>query len=222
MFLQLGCHAQEAPTLGQRLGQAFEKAAKATGATKDYGTPRQVPKGGKPSLIIKGGSIYFNDKLLVLGDSMDAWKKTIGAGSVCGGDSLVAVCKWDVLGIEIGSGIKRLNRVEFINIYFNEDPRRAAINVADVDVHGKPVPAPWEVKGRFPGYFELEGYGIDRHTKFWEIRASVHRKHGLRCGLRDCTHPLGALKDNIGIGMALTKDDEYGELWELSLNLKNE
>lgn len=189
MFLQLGCHAQEAPTLGQRLGQAFEKAAKATGATKD---------------------------------SMDAWKKTIGAGSVCGGDSLVAVCKWDVLGIEIGSGIKRLNRVEFINIYFNEDPRRAAINVADVDVHGKPVPAPWEVKGRFPGYFELEGYGIDRHTKFWEIRASVHRKHGLRCGLRDCTHPLGALKDNIGIGMALTKDDEYGELWELSLNLKNE
>jgi len=61
-----------------------------------------------------------------------------------------------------------------------------------------------------------------RRTKFWEIRASVPRKHDLRCGLRDCSHPLGMLKNDVGIGMVLNRNDEYGELWQLSLNLKNE
>jgi len=222
LLLYSGCHAQESPSLGERLGQAFEKAAKASGAVKDYGTPRQVPKGGKPVLIVKDGHISFNGKSLVLGGPVADWKRTIGAGSVCGGDTLVTVCKWDGIGIEIGSGIKKPNRVEFINIFFNEAPQKSQIKLPEVDIHGKPVPPPWEVTGFFAGYFELEGYGIDRRTKFWEIRASVPRKHDLRCGLRDCSHPLGMLKNDVGIGMVLNRNDEYGELWQLSLNLKNE
>lgn len=106
--------AGNAQSLGERLGQAFEKAANTTGAAKNYGKVRRVAKGAKPTLVLR--------------------------------------------------------------------------------------------------------VGIDRYTKFWEIRASVERKHDLRCGLRDCSQPLGLLKAGVGIYLLLNRNDEYGELRTFSIS----
>jgi hypothetical protein len=219
LILYTGCQAQTSPSIGEKLGNAFEKAAKATGAIKDYGSPRKIAKGGRPTLVLKDGKIYFNDKIVTLGESMQSWKKTIGEGSVCGEKTWPQWCKWDALGITIGTSMKKNDRVEYLTVYFNDDPSENDVNFPELDKNGKPIQSPWIVKGLFPGYFEFDSYGIDRKTKFWEIRSSVNRTHELRCGLRDCSNPIGALSEKVGIYMRLTSNNEYGELREISLSL---
>jgi hypothetical protein len=216
--LHSASHAQSSQSLGDRLGQAFEKAAKATGAVKDYGPVRKVPKGAKPTLVLKDGSIFFNERPLILGGSFESWKKVIGNGSVCGSESeWPKWCKWDALGIEIGSGTQKNDAVKFLNVHINPEVKDE-VDFPDVDKNGRPIERPWIVNGVFPGYFEFDNFGIDRQTKFWEIRASVDRKHDLRCGLRDCSQPLGLLKTGVGMYLLLNRNDEYGELITFSIS----
>ncbi|NGZ84942.1 DUF7738 domain-containing protein [Duganella aceris] len=204
---------------GDRVGSAFDKAAKQMLAVKDYGLPRKIAKVGKPALILKDGRISLNDRRLVLGDSMQSWKKIIGDGSVCGEQKWPKWCKWEALGIAIGTSMKRDDRVEYVTVYLNKDPSQNEVDFPDLDKNGKPVPHPWIVEGLFPGYLELDGFGIDRKTQFWEIRSSVNRTRDLRCGLRDCSHPVGALSETVGIFIKLTGNHERAELRELSLSL---
>jgi len=120
LVLPLVSSAQDTPSLGQRLGQAIEKAAKTTGALKDYGSPRQVHRGGKPELILKGEHISFNGKPLVWGKSMEEWRSVIGKGVVCSArNERPGWCKWDALGIEIAGSIGKPDQVSTLNVHFN-------------------------------------------------------------------------------------------------------
>ncbi len=211
--------AQTSPSLGEKLGNAIEKAAKATGAIKDDGPPRKIARQGGPMLVLKDGKIYFNEKNLALGESMQSWKKIIGAGSVCGEKQWPQWCKWDALGIVIGTSMKKNDRVEYLTVYLNNKPSENELNFPELAKHGKPVAHPWVVARTFPGYFEFDGYGIDRKTKFWEIRSSVNRVRQLRCGLRDCSNPIGALNETVGIYMKLAGRSEYDALQEINLSL---
>jgi hypothetical protein len=124
--------------------------------------------------------------------------------------------RWKAPG-SVYTGARKTDSVKFLNIYFNPEVKDAD-EFPDVDKSGNPVVRPWIVNGIFPGYFEFDNFGMDRHTKFWEIRASVERKHDLRCGLSDCSQPLGLLKTGVGIYLLLNRNDEYGELRTFSIS----
>jgi hypothetical protein len=223
--LMLPCHAQKAdsgPSVGERLHSAFEKAAKAVGATKEYGTPRKVARGAQPEIVLKDGTIRFNGRPLVFGRPLAEWREIIGKGDVCSPKSeLPAWCKWDALGIEIVGSINRPLEVMVLNVRFNRDPEEGLYDLRAHDASGKPIDPVWLSKGIYPGFLEFDGFGIDRRTQFWEIRMSVDRQHGLRCGLRDCHMPFGLFAPSTNIHMVLTTNDEYGSLRELAITLKD-
>ncbi|MYM66908.1 hypothetical protein GTP45_08710 [Pseudoduganella sp. FT55W] len=214
------CHAQNgsAPSLGERLNSVFEQVAKKAGLVKDYGTPRKVNRGARPEIILKDNTITWNGKPLALGQSIEEWRKVIGKGAVCSArNERPGWCKWDALGIEIAGSIGKPNQVGTFNVNFNRAADEGLYDLRARDAAGKPIDPVWLSKGVFPGYLEFDGFGIDKLTKFWEVRASVDRQHDLRCGLRDCSHPLGAFGESAAIYMILMSNDEYGVIKEFAI-----
>ena len=69
----------------------------------------------------------------------------------------------------------------------------------------------------FTGYFELDGYGIDKDTMFWEVRSSIQPTRGLRCGLRDCQFPSGVIAPDTEIYMVLNGPSERDRIGEISI-----
>jgi hypothetical protein len=199
------------PTHAQLLDELWRKGSEVVGAVVDYGKPRIVAKGAKPELIIDGESIEFNGNIIKFGDSLKKWKEILASPARCTEDKLAAECTWDNLGIQAGTengGNK--NNVKYINIHINQRPPDFPTN----------SPSYYSPKNPFPGYLELDGFGIDAKTQFWEIRSSVNPKRNMRCGLRDCSHPGGGSTDGKGssIYMILNSKDDHGNIYEFSVS----
>lgn len=214
--LMSACHAQsESPTMGERMGAALEKAAKATGAIKDHGEVRKVKPGAAPKIVLKDGKIFYNDQPLVLGQDFARWRKVIGEKSaVCGGQGgKTSWCKWDEAGIEIGNGADGSGKVRHLSLLFQPQLKERA-EYAPPD---QPAPQ-WMTAGVFPGYLELDGFGIDKETRFWEIKQSVSRQRELRCGLKDCSHPMGSFSEQANLYLTLAGRDERSALKKFNIS----
>lgn len=226
LFVAVECHGQasgDSPSMGERFNSAFEKAAKKAGAVKDYGPVRKVEKGAQPEVILKGSTVSFNGKQLVLGQRIEQWQRIIGKGAVCARKNERPLwCKWDGLGIEITGSLDRPAQVAELNVRFNRDADEGIYDLRARDAQGDPIDPVWLSKGVFPGYLEFDGFGIDKHTRFWEIKASVDRQRNLRCGLKNCHQPHGTLGAIANVYMVLNRDDENGELRELTITSGSE
>ncbi|ELX09930.1 hypothetical protein Jab_2c20140 [Janthinobacterium sp. HH01] len=205
------------------IADLFEKAAKKASALKDYGSARKVEKGAQPELVVKGSTITFNGKQLVLGQRIEQWQKIIGKGAVCARRNERPLwCKWDGLGIEIAGSFDHPAQVAQINVRFNRDADEGLYDLRARDAQGNPIDPIWLSKGVFPGYLEFDGFGIDKHTRFWEIQANVDRQRNLRCGLLNCHQPHGTLGDTANVYMVLNSGDKYGELREFTITSGSE
>lgn len=226
MILISDCYGQSdgaPPSMADRFNSALEKAAKATGAIKNYGKPRLVEKGAQPALVLTGSSILFNNKPLVLGGRIDEWRSVIGKGSTCSPKSEHPMwCKWDALGMEITATFERPQFVSQFKIHLSREVNEDLYDILPRDAKGQSVDPVWLSKGVFPGHLEIDGFGIDKQTKFWELRSSVDRHRDLRCGLRDCSHPRGLFGQDAAIYLRLSRDDEYGVLRELAITASTE
>lgn len=176
----------------KRLEVAKDKAISATGSIKNSVTPRVVAKGAQPQIIIKGDIIYFNDSGVRMGDSLAAWRKALTTVPRCSTEG-ITVCVWDDWGLQIATGDKNKTAITSMNLFFNfvDDE---GINLGSVDTtfgNKERLDRNWAVERAFLGYFELDGFGIDSDTKFWEIRTGTGYKRALECGLRDCMFPKG-------------------------------
>lgn len=197
------------PTQLDLLNELMQKGAEQAGAVKDFGEPRFVARGAKPEIIVQGDSFYINGKHLKIGDSLLLWKSALGGGSRCKKQDLVVSCMWDQLGVEVGAYPDAPDLTSGIQISLNLEPTDPLF----------PRPRPsYLVTHPFSGYLELDGYGIDAQTKFWEIRASVDPKRNLRCNPRDCSHPHGRFSDTANLYLRLNSASEYGNLYELSIS----
>ena len=196
------------PTKLELLNELMGKAQEHVGAVKDYGKPRVVARGAKPEIVIKGSKFYIDGTDLRIGDSLALWKAILGGGERCQMGDLVFACIWDQLGIQVEAPRNTPNRTSGIEISLNLEPPDP--------LFPRPRP-PWFPKQAFPGYLELDGYGIDAQTKFWEIRASADPKRNLRCNPRDCSHPHGRFADTGNIYLRLNSTSEYGNVYELSI-----
>jgi hypothetical protein len=181
---------------------------------KEYGKARIVPKGAKPEIILKDGVIMYNSKPLLMGAPLQDWKDIISAPHRCviGKYQMSpTVCTWDGLGLKTLTSSSNKNIVASLTIFIN--PRPA--DPFNIDSAGISDTTP---KNSFQGYFELDNFGIDSKTKFWEIRTNVKTERKLSCGVRDCTHPGGLLTEGQKMYLRLNQNSEHGQLYEFSID----
>lgn len=196
------------PSKLELFNELMGKAQEHAGAVKDWGKPRVVARGPKPEIVIKGDQIFIGGTQLKVGESLARWKAVIGGGARCEGSDSIS-CIWDQIGIEIGTYKNSPNLVSGMQITLNIEPPDPLF----------PRPRPeYLPKYPFTGYLELDGYGIDAQTKFWEIRISADPKRNLRCNYRDCSHPHGRFSDAANLYLRLNSKREDGNVYEFTIS----
>lgn len=205
-----------------RLDDLKNKAVLATGAIKKHGVPRVVARGARPEIIIKGEVIYFNGGGVRIGESLASWEKVLSAGRRCRTGDGITICLWDNWGLEIGTDDKKKPSVQFMNLFLSlvddDGENSGKVNASD----GKNNRSENRVMLRraFSGYLELDGFGIDSKTKFWEIQSET-RDGKLTCGLRDCSHPGGAFGKKANIFLILNGNSDQATLRQFSISADN-
>jgi len=208
------------PTKLDLWNELVRKAEEVSGSVKSFGEPRVVPKGAKPEIIIKGTQIAYDGTELKIGDSFARWRAVLPPNSRCSDETREPVfCAWHSLALTVGTDLSNRTRVTYFNLYLNIEPKDPAEALFTSNPDGSPAkPLPdWSHKQPFPGYLELDGFGIDSKTEFWEIRAQADRKRNLRCGLRDCSHPHGGFSNSANLYLRLNRNDEHGNVYEFSI-----
>lgn len=201
-----------------KISELKKKAMLELGMIKSAESKKNVKKGKRPEIILLQDKIYFNAKELRLGYSLESWKKIIPGAPRCNGPK-ISLCIWDELGIDIGLASEGAHKVKFLNIQISMskgDKEKNNVNYPDGRRAGELLDLnPYNV---FPGYLELDGFGIDAGTEFWEIRRNVNQDRLLDCGLRDCSHPSGAFGESAHIYLRLDSGSRYGRLRQISVD----
>jgi hypothetical protein len=185
------------------------KAEEKAGAIKSVGKPRVVPKGAKPEIIINyDGLITFDGKPLRFGEHIDKWRATLPKDAVCSDNKgalfEVTTCDWDSLGLSVLGSVERPNTADQLVVHLNFEAVEAWMIP---DKPGKKV----RPENPFTGYLEIDGYAVNRDTRFWELRVSADRRRDLRCGLTECSHPHGG-GGNHTIAIRLDGKSKYDRL----------
>ena len=162
-----------------KLDQLFEDAAKAAGMIKDRGKPRQVDKTKFPQIIIKGSEVRYNGQVLKFGDTFVKWESVLGKSS----RFTRSIYTWDNLGVIVylkgeqrQEGWRNTNKISEMVIYLNFKPKDPFwdgdfITTNPDGTPSKPPPD-FKPKKSFPGYLEIDGAGVDRTSKVWEVNAN--------------------------------------------------
>jgi hypothetical protein len=180
-----------------------------------YDKPRIVPRGAKPEIIVKGDQLFIEGKHVAIGQPLEIWKQAIRGAPRCD-DTLNLSCDWDDLGLTL---LTEGGVVKQIEVYFNLEPWG---NFAERAPDGTPIPPTRDPRPKhpFPGYFEWDGYAIDKNTRFWEIRASVDPYRNVRCDLltNNCGNTTARFNTNAKIYLELYQvTHENGKLASFSI-----
>lgn len=170
--------------------------------------------------MIKGSQITFEGKVLRIGEPLSRWKQVLPQDRRCSEESAgTAFCIWPSLALDVGTDHRDRSRVQSFTVHLNLEPKDPYAGLVTQLPDGTPIkPQPdWSHKKAFPGYLELDGFGIDAMTKFWEIRSRADPKRKLRCGLRDCSHPMGLLGESVKLYLRLNRNDEQGNVYEFNV-----
>jgi hypothetical protein len=191
-------------------------AAEEISTLKNPLVPRKVKKDRQPKIVLTQNKIYFNESEMKMGGSISSWKKIIAGNPRCITSSII-FCIWDDLGLEVGTDSKINQHVRFVNLHLNfseEDESLARVTTKSSEEAGLKY-SPRQV---FSGYLEIDGFGIDSNTKFWELRAGANSKNKMHCGLRDCSHPSGPFGPHVNIYLTLDGPRETDKVLELGLS----
>jgi len=204
VLLALRGNAQEKrETLLDRVNDAMSKAAAASGIIKEHGEPRRVLKGAKPELVLRDDQLIFNGMPLRLGQALEKWETVLPGTRRCQGEKIIDGCVWDDAGILV--------------VMQNTDPTKIGSVKIYLQLPDEEEREPLQPTHAFNGYLELDGFGMDTETQFWEVRKSVRKERNIRCGLRDCAAPHGALGKTTAIYFMLSKPNENGTLRAVEL-----
>lgn len=194
----------------QKADELRRNAIQKLGLEKKQDAVRHIKKGGTPEIIIKKSTIFFNGKAINLGESLSRWKRILGGKPFCV-VSKMTLCTWQNLGIQAGTADATPDSVNFMNLYLNIPDHNSTSNS---DIRGA---EDWRVKSPFLGYLELDGYGIDKATKFSEILSRADKDRNLRCGLRECGFPHGAFGNEASLHFELNGGSESSLVNQISV-----
>jgi hypothetical protein len=205
-------------TMLDRWNEVRHQAALATGAIKDTPPARHVKRFAKPEIIIRGSSIFFDGKLLELGRPLASWKNILMRKPRCD-KAGVEWCVWEDLGLEVSTNEKSNFGVSSITIKISI-PENSLNETKTTDSDGTPNDTPkadWLAHHPFTGYLEIDGFGIDKETKFWELQSNVAAGRNLRCGLRSCEFPKGIFGPKSNIALHLNGGNESATIEEIEI-----
>lgn len=77
--------------------------------------------------------------------------------------------------------------------------------------------AAWLARHPFTGYLEIDGFGIDKETEFWEVQSNVYTRRNLHCGLKSCEFPGGTFGPNGGIDLHLNGGSESATIEKIKI-----
>jgi hypothetical protein len=204
--------------------RALKRGAEKAQEMENLGRPRVVKKGAKPEIIIKGETITIDGKTVAVGGTLDSWKNALPGTPSCEVGNprkklAATICYWHHAGIELLTFHSNFDAVKQVSIYLNLESFEASDHVITYPDGTKVMP-----KGRFqpdhafPGYLEIDGYGIDSKTEFWEVSRSVDPQRNLHCGTLDCSHPGGYFSDLASLYLRLNNTSERGNIYEISIS----
>lgn len=209
---------KRAPTVLDRWNEVQRQAAIAVGAIKDLPSPRRVKRYAKPEIIIKKSSIFFDGEPLEFGRPLSSWKNILKRKPHCD-ETGVEWCVWQDLGIEVSTRPKSNYGVSTIAIKLNilENLLTETITpYPDGSPDNTPI-ADWLARYPFTGYLEIDGFGIDKDTKFWEVQSSIDTWRNLSCGLRSCEFPRGIFGSHSEIALHLNGGSESATIEEIKI-----
>jgi hypothetical protein len=174
-----------------------------------------------PRIVVSANRIYFNGKELQLGESIEIWKRVIGGEVRCLGRNM-ALCVWDKWGLQVGADDTRNYAVEFLSLdlIMTEDDKMIS-QMIRTDRKTSEVRPSFIPEKVFPGYLELDGFEINATTEFQAVkRSNAERK--FRCGLKNCSHPIGVFNEHATIYLTLNGSGEKSQLRRFSISKNTE
>ncbi len=166
------------------------------------------------SITMKDDAIYFSDKKVQLGGTLDSWKAAISAPSRCTKPKTGTIlCTWDSIGLEVGTEDTQ-KTVKFVNLYISipeyfTDP---------TTVHYAPRPP----HSPFAGTLTFDDAVINQNTEFAKIRSKLNPNRNVRCGLRDCAVPEGKFSDRVQLFFHLKGRRKTDTIESINFSLRDE
>jgi hypothetical protein len=206
------------PTMLDRWNEVKRQAALATGAITTYPAPRHVKRSAKPEIIIKDSSISFDGKLLEFGRPLASWKNILKRKPRCDKTG-IEWCVWEDLGLEVHASKEDKFGVGtiIIKISIPENFTKETPMLYPDGSPYKPPEADWLARHPFTGYLEIDGFGIDKETKFWELQSSIDTHRNLSCGLKSCEFPSGIFGPGSIIALHLNGESESATIEEIEI-----
>ncbi|MEJ7806459.1 MAG: hypothetical protein WKG03_11140 [Telluria sp.] len=159
----------------------------------------------RPVIAVSGAEIRINGAKVWLGDTMNAWKRTLGGTPTCY-DGGILTCTWHANGLALGTDHIDKTRVKFMNLHLTIKPPELGDR------------APSFPTSPFGGTLELDGIPIYPDTIFREFRRTAPPARELRCGNIDCGHPSAAFSDSADIYMHLDGRSEDSRVVHFSIS----
>lgn len=206
------------PTMLDRWNEVQHQAAQATGVIIQHPPPRHVERYDKPEIVMKGSKIFFDGEPLEFGHPMTSWKNILKRNPRCDEKS-TKWCVWEDLGLEVSTRANSKFGVSTLVIKLSI-PEHLLDEEKSLHPDGKPDSTPkpvWLAHHPFTGYVEIDGFGIDKETKFWELESSVEIRRNLSCGLKDCEFPRGIFGPNSMIALHLNGRSESATIEEIKI-----
>jgi len=215
---QLPPTKKKEPTMLDRWNEVKRQAALATGAIETTDQPRHVERYAKPEIIIKGTNIFFDGRPLEFGRPLTSWKGILKRNPHCD-ETGTEWCIWEELGLKVSTRAKSNFGVSTIVIYLSI-PENLLEETRTTHPDGMPSNAPkadWLVRHPFTGYLEIDGFGIDKETKFWELQSSIDIHRNLSCGLKSCEFPSGIFGPSSMIDLHLNGESEAATIERIKI-----
>nr|WP_156133559.1 hypothetical protein [Massilia sp. JS1662] len=215
---QLPSTNMKEPTMLDRWNEVKRRAALATGAITEPPPPRRIKRYAKPEIIIKGSNIFFDGKLLEFGRPLTSWKSILKRNPHCDKTG-IEWCVWQDLGLEIYTSEEDNYGVGtiVIKITISEDTLKETRTPYPDGTSDNTPKADWLARHPFTGYLEIDGFGIDKDTKFWELQSSIDTRRNLSCGLRSCEFPRGIFGPSSMIALHLNGGSESSTIEEIKI-----
>jgi hypothetical protein len=173
----------------------LQKVERAVTSLTGNSSVRIVPRKNGHTLAFNKGAVLFDGRRLSLLSTILEWKAVLGSGSDCGeDDSPPIVCKWEHLGIEVGTGQSSVSMVKFVTVHLQSEAGDFLSDAARSGKSEKKLPS-YIVNGYFSGNLELEGYRLDQETTFNDVQKTVRGTLNLNCDIRDCRFPHGSFNN---------------------------
>lgn len=168
-------------------------------------SPQPGLKKALPIIAVRASEITVNGQPVWLGDTLDAWKRSIGGKPDCYDAGMIITCVWHSNGLSIGTDHLDKTKVKFISIDLTIEPPDGER-------------APSFPQSPFRGTLEVDGFPIRHDTPFREVRRQTPPAREMRCGDRACGNPSAAFSDGANIYMNLARRSENAPILNFSIS----